>query len=86
MGISPESTKGSAPNKDMQIHASATTARPSRAYSAVLLGFFPLITPPHSTSSAAGIKNGHGASPYKRATSRGSSSSAASVSRILPMT
>ena len=32
LGMSPESTKGSAPKRDIKIHARDTTARPSRAY------------------------------------------------------
>ena len=83
-GMSPEMQKGSAPKADMAIHAMATTARPSLANKAMLLGFLALIRAPHTASARAGSKKGKIDSPYKTATSSGKSSSTASVSRILP--
>ena len=70
----------------MAIHASATTARPSRAKRDVLRGRRKLISPPSSTNSAMGSKNGAGDSPQSSATASGITSRAASVSRMRPMT
>ena len=71
---------------DMKIHARATTARPSLAYSAECAGFRKLSRPPMTASSAMGIRKGTGDSPYPRPTAMGSRSSAASTRRIRPMT
>ena len=85
-GISPEMTKGMAPNSDMRIHAKATTARPSLAYREVRTGLRAPSSSPHSASSAMGIRNGTADSPYSRLTAMGSASRTASVNRIRPIT
>ena len=70
----------------MAIHARATTARPSRANRAVCPGRTARSTRPITVRIKMGIRNGSTDSPYKSATTSGSSSKAASVSRIRLMT
>ena len=60
LGMSPESTKGSAPKRDMKTHARATTASPSRAYRDICRGFLPPSRSPTAASSNMGIKKGSG--------------------------
>ena len=55
MGISPLSTKGSAPKRPMNIHASPTEVKPSRENIACECGVKRVSTKPANADSAAGI-------------------------------
>ncbi len=55
--MSPDSVNGSAPISDMMSHASATTTKPSRAYTLRLFGFLIVITVPMMKAIAAVRRN-----------------------------
>ena len=75
-----------APKRDMTIHARDTTARPSLAYRAVLLGRRNPRRTPARTRKAIGTRNGSSDSPYMPAVRAGTAIKAASTRRIRPMT